>query len=118
MRPRRATWVRQPNAPDTRHRGGVPWDLAQIPPRWHACRPQTIELHRDGGLLTGTYRCACGAVTDCTGAWRHRNIRRRSDPAGLRYDPGTPQPVRAGAAAPPPRSGLCCHPRSQPAGTA
>lgn len=101
MQLRRAMWVRQPNAPETRHRGGLPWDVAPIPPRWHSCRPQTVELYREGGVLTGTFRCACGAVTDRTGIWRRRNIRRRSDPAGLRGDPRTPQPVRTRAAARP-----------------
>lgn len=118
MRPRRATWVRQANDPGTRHRGGLPWDLAPIPPRWHTCRSQTVELYREDGVLTGTFRCACGAVTDRTGVWHDRNTRRRSDPAGLRREPRTPQPVRARVAVPPRRSGACRHPRSQLAGSA
>jgi len=74
--------------------------------RWRACRPQTVQLSRDGGVLTGTYYCACGAVTDHTGRWVGRNSHRRtSDPAGLRREPSTPQPDRARVAA-----GTTAHP--------
>lgn len=80
---------------DVRHRHGLPWYAAQVPRRWHACRPQTIELHRANGLLMGTCHCACGAFTDRTGRWVGRNARKNiPDPAGLRRDPETPQPVR------------------------
>jgi hypothetical protein len=65
----------------------VPWDVVPIPYRWHVCRPQTVQLHRERGVLDGTYHCACGAVTDRTGAWRDRNSRRHRDPAGLCCDP-------------------------------
>ncbi|MDQ3150683.1 MAG: hypothetical protein M3R63_02810 [Actinomycetota bacterium] len=50
-------------------------------------------MGRETGVLTGICRCACGAVTDHTGAWRHRNTRGHHDPAGLRC-PRTPQSVR------------------------
>ncbi len=83
----RSRWTREPGNPDVRHRGGVPWDVVPIPYRWHVCRPQTVQLHRERGVLDGTYHCACGAVTDRTGAWRDRNSRRHRDPAGLCCDP-------------------------------
>ncbi|MDQ3275356.1 MAG: hypothetical protein M3Q39_10100, partial [Actinomycetota bacterium] len=57
------TWITDAADIDTRHRHGVPWWAARIPPRWHTCRPQTVQLHRDRGVLTGTFHCACGAVT-------------------------------------------------------
>ncbi len=116
-RPRAWRWMREPGAPGLRHRGGVPWDAMSVPHRWHACRPQTVELYREGRILTGTYHCACGAVTDGTGAWCFRNSRRR-DPAGLRSS-RTPQPVRTRVVA-----GTVPHPgarhrlRSHPAGSA
>ncbi|MPZ67286.1 MAG: hypothetical protein GEU83_17875 [Pseudonocardiaceae bacterium] len=111
------TWI--PDSGDTsiRHRYGMPWWAARLPPRWHACRPQTVQLYRDGGLLTGSCHCACGAVTDHTGRWTGRNTRRHGpDPAGLRRDPRTPQPVRARVAADAtPHPGARHHPRIQPA---
>ncbi len=68
--------------------------------------PQTIELHRANGLLVGTCHCACGAFTDRTGRWVGRNSRKNTpDPAGLRRDPETPQPVRARVAADTPLPG-------------
>ncbi len=94
-RRRAGRWVREAGAPDVRHRHGLPWDVE---------RPQTVELHREGGILTGTYHCACGAVTDRTGAWRFRNSRRQRDPAGLRGF-RMPQPVRARVVA-----GIAPHP--------
>ncbi len=111
-RRRAGRWVREAGAPDVRHRGGLPWDVAPIPPRWHACQPQTVELHHEHGLLTGTGRCACGAVTDHTGAWHHRNTRRHRDPAGLRRH-RMPQPVRTWVAAgSTPHPGARRHPRT------
>jgi hypothetical protein len=107
-------WVREVGRPDVRHRYGLPWDAAPLPHRWHTCRPQTVELYREGGILTGTYHCACGAVTDRAGVWRHRNARRNLDPAGLR---GSRMPqlvhtrVVAGIA---PHPGARRHPRSHP----
>lgn len=85
---------------DVRHRHGLPWYAAQVPRRWHFCRPQTVELRRTNGSLIGTCRCACGALTDHAGRWIGRNSRRRiRDPAGLRSGPETPQPLRARVAA-------------------
>lgn len=69
------------------------------PHRWHSCRPQTVQLYCDGGLLTGTYYCACGAATDPTGRWHGRNTRRYTPEVVLRRDNLTPQPVRARVAA-------------------
>ena len=115
----RSRWTREPGNPDVRHRGGVPWDVVPIPYRWHVCRPQTVQLHRERGVLDGTYHCACGAVTDRTGAWCHRNSRRHRDPAGLCCDPETPQPVRARmVAAASSRHAARRHPRSHRAGPA
>ncbi len=103
--------------PDVRHRHGLPWYTAQVPRRWHSCRPQTIELHRTHGSLIGIYHCACGAITDRTGRWIGRNSRRRTpDPAGLRRDPDTPQPVRARVAADTPSPCASRHPRSHQTG--
>ena len=107
-------WVRQADAPDIRHRHGVPWHAAPSPRRWHACRPQTIELYRDGLVFSGTLHCACGAVTDSTGRWRYRNSRRFTDPAGLCRDPRTPQPVRGRVAAAPSPSRFPPPPASPP----
>ncbi|MGH4008277.1 MAG: hypothetical protein ACRDTH_09020, partial [Pseudonocardiaceae bacterium] len=104
MGSRPSGWVHD-KAPNVRHRGGMPWHAAQVPRRWHSCRPQTIELHCANGVLIGTCHCACGAVTDRTGRWIGRNSRRCiPDPAGLRREPEPPQPVRARVAAytPPP----------------
>ncbi len=93
----------------------MPWWTVRVPHLWHSCRPQTVRLYRDGGLLTGTCYCACGAVTDHTGRWHGRNIRRHTpDPAGLRRDPATPQPDRARVAAEPAaHPGARHHPRIQ-----
>ncbi|MGH3695469.1 MAG: hypothetical protein ACRDRX_16025 [Pseudonocardiaceae bacterium] len=107
------TWLPDCLDRDVRHRHGLPWYAAQIPRRWHSCRPQTIELHRTNGSLIGICHCACGALTDRTGRWTGRNSRRRiPDPAGLRRDPETPQPVRAWVTAGPPHPGARRHPRS------
>ncbi|MGH3813242.1 MAG: hypothetical protein ACRDUV_12400 [Pseudonocardiaceae bacterium] len=115
----RSQWTSEPGNPDVRHRGGVPWDVAPVPYRWHACRTQTGELRREGGVLDGTCCCACGAVTDRAGAWRHRNCRRHRDSAGLCCDPDTPQPVRARVAAGiSPHPGARRRPRSTRAGVA
>jgi len=106
MGSRPSRWVHDQDRPGIRHRGGIPWYAAQIPRRWHFCQPQTIELRRVNGLLIGTYHCACGALTDRTGRWVGCNSRRYTpDPAGLRRDPETPQPVRTRAA-----SGIVPHP--------
>ncbi len=75
------------------------WYAARLPHRWHTCRPQTVELRRDGALLTGTYHCGCGAVTDSDGIWRQRNSRRSPYPAGLCREPESPQTVRTRVAA-------------------
>jgi hypothetical protein len=108
------TWI--PDAGDTsiRHRYGVPWDVTHIPHRWHACWPQTVQFYRDRGVLTGTFHCACGAITDHIGRWVGCNTRRNAlDPAGLRCGPATPQLVRARAAAgTAPHPGARRHPRS------
>ncbi|MGH3669996.1 MAG: hypothetical protein ACRDSH_05095 [Pseudonocardiaceae bacterium] len=96
-----------------RHRHGLPWYAARVPRRWHSCRSQTIKLHHANGLLIGICHCACGAVTDLAGRWIGRNSRRHIlDPAGLRRDPETPQPVRAQVAVDPPPPGARRHPRS------
>jgi hypothetical protein len=118
-RTRRAgRWVREAGAPDSRHRGGLPYDFAPILPRWHGCRPQTVELRYDRGVLTGTYRCACGAVADRTGAWRRRNTRRDHDPAGLCRS-RMPQPVRTRVVVGiSPHPGAHHHPRFHPLGRA
>jgi hypothetical protein len=97
---------------DVRHRHGLPWYAAQVPHRWHFCRPQTIQLHRTNSLLIGICHCACGALTDRTGRWIGRNSRKRTpEPAGLRRDPETPQPVRTRVAADTPPPGARRHPR-------
>jgi hypothetical protein len=70
--------VHDEDGPDVRHRGGTPWYVAQIPRRWHSCRPQTVRLHRANGSLTGICHCACGALTDRTGRWIGGNSRRRT----------------------------------------
>ncbi|MQA16625.1 MAG: hypothetical protein GEV09_21580 [Pseudonocardiaceae bacterium] len=95
---RAGRWMPAPGHSGVRHRGGVRWDVAPVRYRWHACSPQTVELYREHGVLIGTCRCACGAVTDRTGAWQHRNTRRHRDPAGMRRA-RTPQLVRAPVAA-------------------
>ncbi len=93
--PRGSRWLRQSGAPHVRNRNGVPWHLAPIPRCWHACRPQTIELYRDGPVLNATLHCACGAVTDSTGRWRDRNSRRVTDPTGCAAIP-EPSPSTGG----------------------
>jgi hypothetical protein len=61
----------------------------------------------------GTCRCACGAFTDRTGRWVGRNSRKNAlDPAALRSDPETPQPVRTRVAVGMPDPGALRHPRS------
>jgi hypothetical protein len=116
---KRRIWVPDAHSSNIRHRLGMPWWAVRAPGRWHACRPQTVQLYRDGGVLTATFYCACGAVTDHTGRWHGRNSRRSADPAGLRRDPRTPQPVRARmAAGAAPHSGARRHPsthRGRPA---
>jgi hypothetical protein len=115
-RRRAGRWMREPGAPDLRHRGGIPWDAAPIPHRWHACRPQTVQLYGEHGVLTGTCRCACGAVTDRTGTWRFRNTRRQRDPARPRRAriprPGHLQAVADTAPHPGARHRLRAHPGS------
>ena len=111
-------WVREVGAPDTRHRDGGPWDIASVPSRWHACRPQTVELHCDRGVLTGTYTAPAA----------------RSQTTPSRGATATPDdtPTRPGRAAPERRSpsvrgwwraspltpGACHHLRSHPAAPA
>jgi hypothetical protein len=54
--------------------GGITWDDAGVPPRWHICYPQTRARIR------GHYaeRCPCGAIRDSTrGPWAQRNWTRR-----------------------------------------
>ncbi|MPZ67292.1 MAG: hypothetical protein GEU83_17905 [Pseudonocardiaceae bacterium] len=74
-----------------------------------------MRLFRDGGLLTGSCYCACGAVTDHTGRWTGRNAQRHTpDPAGLRRETPTPQPVRSRVVAgTTPHPGARHHPRIQ-----
>lgn len=80
---------------DVRHLHGLPWYAARVPCRWHFCRPQTVELRRSHGVLTGIFHCACGAFTDHTGRWIGRNSRRRTpNPPGLQRAPTSPQPAR------------------------
>jgi hypothetical protein len=108
------TWI--PDATDgtIRHRYGMPWWAVREPHRWHSCPPQTVHLFCDGGVLSGSCYCACGAVTDHTGRWVGRNTRRNAcDPAGLCRETVTPQPVRAWVAAgAAPHPGACRHLRS------
>ncbi len=74
--------------------------MVRVPRCWHACRPQTVHLYRDGGALTGILYCSCGAVTDHTGRWVGRNSRRSgSDSVGLRREAATSQPHQARVAA-------------------
>lgn len=93
------TWL--PNVEDTtiRHRHGVPWWAARVPYRWHACRPQTVHLYSDGGVLTSTCYCACGAVSDHTGRWHGRNRRRSARSTDSRHHAPTPQPAHSRVAA-------------------
>ncbi len=109
----RTSWIPDIHDSGTRHRHGMPWWAMRVPHRWHACRPQTVVLFRDGGVLTGACHCACGAVTDHTGRWHGRNSRRSTNPVGLCRGPRTPQSVRArvvaGAA---PHPGVRRHPHS------
>lgn len=111
------TWIPDRGDTSIRHRHGVPWWSARMPHRWHACRPQTARLYHDGGLLSGTCYCACGAVTDDTGRWVGCNSRRHApDPAGLRRERPTSQPVRAWVAAgTTPHPGSRRHPRTHQA---
>lgn len=75
-------WVHDQNRHGVRYRGAMPWYAGQVPRRWHACRPQTVELQRANGLVVGICHCACGAFTDNVGRWVGRNSRKRtSDPA-------------------------------------
>jgi hypothetical protein len=55
---------------EVEHRGGVPWDEAPKPIRWHRCRAQTVEWFPTGKRE----RCACGA-TRTDGPWEGRNSR-------------------------------------------
>lgn len=109
----RRTWIPDAHDSNTRHRYGLPWWAVRMPHRWHSCRPQTVVLFRDGGVLTGIYYCACGAITDHTGHWQSRNTRRHaSDPAWLCREPRTPQPDRARVVAgTTPHPGARRHPR-------
>ena len=90
-----APWVRDPDDPAVRHRGGQPWYARRVPWRFHTCVAQSVTVlwvdAPDGTRrATGVVRCACGAVanSETGGAWRERNSRRKAaaDPA-LRRSP-------------------------------
>jgi len=118
-RRRAGQWARAGGGPDVRHRGRLPWDDAPIPRRWHACRPQTVKLHREHGVLTGSDHRAAGAVNNRPGGWRCRSTRRHRDPAGLCRRTRMPQPVRAQVVAGiTPHPGARHHLRFHPAGSA
>jgi len=119
LRRRRAgRWMRTTGGPDVRHRSGLAWDVVPVPHPWHACRPQTVQLHHEGSLLTGSYYCPCGAVTDRPGGWCCRSTRRHRDPAGLCRS-RMPQFVRTRVVAGTTRhSGARHHPRFHPVGRA
>lgn len=63
------------------HRGGVPWDSAPRPQRWHRCQMQSEIFWTsgrqisDGGrgwILNRLCRCACGAYK-VGFLWRNKN---------------------------------------------
>jgi hypothetical protein len=56
------------------YRGGIPWNLAPLPRRWHRCRPW-----HTGYLGQRIERCACGATrSDIANFWHGKNARRRA----------------------------------------
>jgi hypothetical protein len=60
--------------PLRRHRGGVPWDQAQVPVRWHVCVTQTMELSPQ---MVWTHWCACGATkSGASSMWVGKNSRK------------------------------------------
>lgn len=57
------------------HRGGIHWNHAALPPRWHRCKPQTR------GFMSGEVieRCACGAARFGPGSpWVNKNETRNA----------------------------------------
>lgn len=64
--------------PEIGHKGGVPWWKADLPRRFHRCRPQTIGWATAGAPTC--YRCACGAMGEAYKgrlSWVDRNARRK-----------------------------------------
>lgn len=56
------------------HLGGVPWNEAPLPSRFHRCTPQTRGFFGSSGVQ----RCACGAIRlRPVDRWSERNSRRR-----------------------------------------
>lgn len=49
--------------PDVKHKDGVPWHKAPVPPGDHHCWVQTSGWTGEEGL-TQVLRCACGAIAD------------------------------------------------------
>lgn len=56
------------------HLGGIPWQEALTPGRFHRCKPQTRGVH-SGSLIE---RCACGAIRRDGHSWMERNSIRKS----------------------------------------
>lgn len=55
-------------------RGGLGWQNAPLPPRWHRCRPWHV-----GYLGQRIERCACGATrSDVANFWHDKNLRRKN----------------------------------------
>jgi hypothetical protein len=91
-------WVRDPDSTDElkiQHLGGLWWYIAELPPRWHKCYPQSRawdkrRLRSEPRDETGWVRpivpvlierCACGGVRmgGLIGDWMDRNSRHRND---------------------------------------
>ncbi len=83
-----------------------------------AGRTVHLALLPGGSELAVGVAGTCGVVTDRTGTWRLRNIRRHGDPAGLRRT-RMPQPFRTPVVAGTvPYPGARHHRRSHPGGSA
>lgn len=54
------------------HRGGVPWDEAPLPPRWHRCYPHSGVWHHTE-METWLERCPCGGRRIEGRPWTARN---------------------------------------------
>jgi hypothetical protein len=70
------TFAARDGGTEIAHLDGIPWHEAPLPPKRHACWPQTAGFVR---YFTYVERCACGAVNyDCLGRdprWQDRNSR-------------------------------------------
>ena len=59
------------------HLDGIPWFMAQLPNRFHSCKPQTIGYIN---YFDYVERCACGAIRLRSHGhdWSSKNDRRKN----------------------------------------